>query len=201
MKDTQKFGGAGETLEVIFGDKLVGLLRRRSEGIQDIEFVYDDAWTADPQAFAVSTRMPLAQRVHEPGVVYRWFLNLLPEGRTLATVGTIPKIPEADVFALLGELGRGSSRRARGVSSRRPAPGADHVISSDGSRVRGAIRRLPEKPLLVGEKGIHMSLAGAQDKLPIVRYPDGGIGLALDGSAYDAHPQADQQVSRQRGRE
>ncbi|MGY3131202.1 HipA-like protein [Bradyrhizobium sp. USDA 4501] len=107
MKDTQKFGGAGETLEVIFGDKLVGLLRRRSEGIQDIEFVYDDAWTADPQAFAVSTRMPLAQRVHEPGVVYRWFLNLLPEGRTLATVGTIPKIPEADVFALLGELGEG----------------------------------------------------------------------------------------------
>jgi serine/threonine-protein kinase HipA len=27
-----------------------------------------------------------------------------------------------------------------------------------------------------------MSLAGAQDKLPVVLYPDGGIGLALDGA-------------------
>lgn len=183
MKNTKKSGAAGETLEVRFGDKLVGLLRRRSEEIQDIEFVYDDAWMADPQAFAVSTRMPLAQQIHEPDVVYRWFLNLLPEGRTLAIVGTILKILEADVFALLEELGE-------------DLPGALEVYRPAGQRperrpryhrlteveLAAAIRRLPEKPLLVGEEGIHMSLAGAQDKLPVVRYPDGGIGLALDGA-------------------
>ena len=105
MTSKPKAGSAGETLEVRYGDKLVGLLRRRSDEIQDIEFVYDEAWVKDPRAFAVSTRMPLAQRVHEPDVVYRWFLNLLPEGRTLRTVGTILKIPEANVFALLEELG------------------------------------------------------------------------------------------------
>ncbi|MES5485405.1 HipA domain-containing protein [Bradyrhizobium sp. INPA03-11B] len=29
---------------------------------------------------------------------------------------------------------------------------------------------------------LRMSLAGAQDKLPVVQYPDGDIGLALDGA-------------------
>ncbi|MBR0851674.1 type II toxin-antitoxin system HipA family toxin [Bradyrhizobium diazoefficiens] len=183
MTGTPKPGEAGETLEVRYGGLLVGLLRRRSEEIQDIEFAYDEAWTKHPNAFPVSTRMPLAKRVHEPDVVYRWFLNLLPEGRTLKTVGTLLKIPEADVFALLEELGE-------------DLPGALEVYRPAGQRPKrtprykrlseaelaAAIRRLPEKPLLVGEDGIHMSLAGAQDKLPVVRYPDGGIGLALDGA-------------------
>ncbi|KRR23288.1 hypothetical protein CQ14_40565 [Bradyrhizobium lablabi] len=62
MTTKPKAGGAGETLEVRCGDKLVGLLRRRSDQIQDIEFVYDEAWVKDPRAFAVSTRMPLTQR-------------------------------------------------------------------------------------------------------------------------------------------
>ena len=66
MTDTPKPGEADETLEVRYGGLLVGLLRRRSEEIQDIEFAYDQAWTKDPKAFAVSTRMPLTKRVHEP---------------------------------------------------------------------------------------------------------------------------------------
>jgi serine/threonine-protein kinase HipA len=183
MTDKPKAGEAGETLEVRYGGLLVGLLRRRSEEIQDIEFVYDEAWMKDAQAFAVSTRMPLAKRVHEPDVVYRWFLNLLPEGRTLKTVGTILKIPEANVFALLEELGEdlpGALEVYRPADQRpKRTPRYKRLTEAD---LAAAIRRLPEKPLLVGEEGIHMSLAGAQDKLPVVQYPDGGIGLALDGA-------------------
>ncbi len=183
MISKSKLGGAGEILEVRYGHKLVGLLRRRSEEIQDIEFVYDETWTKDPQAFAISTRMPLAQRTHEPDIVYRWFLNLLPEGRTLRTVGTILKIPEADVFALLDELGEdlpGALEVYRPGNQRsKRAPSYKRLTEAE---LAAAIRRLPEKPLLVGEEGIHMSLAGAQDKLPVVQYPNGDIGLALDGA-------------------
>jgi serine/threonine-protein kinase HipA len=183
MTSNPKPGEAGETLEVRYGSLLVGLLRRRSEEIQDIEFVYDEAWTKDPKAFAVSTRMPLAKRVHEPDVVYRWFLNLLPEGRTLKTVGTILKIPEANVFALLEELGEDlpGALEVYRPADQRPKRTPRYKRLSE-AELAAAIRRLPEKPLLVGEEGIHMSLAGAQDKLPVVRYPDGGIGLALDGA-------------------
>lgn len=183
MTNKQPAEGAGDRLEIRCVDTLVGLLRRRSEEIQDIEFVYDEAWMSDPQAFPVSTRMPLAQRVHEPDVVYRWFLNLLPEGRTLKTVGTILNIPEANVFALLEELGEdlpGALEVYRSANERpKRTPRYKRLTEAE---LAAAIRRLPEKPLLVGEEGIHMSLAGAQDKLPVVQYPDGGIGLALDGA-------------------
>lgn len=183
MTGAKEAGAAGEMLEVRYGDKLVGVIRRRSEEIQDIEFEYDEAWTKDPEAFAVSTRMPLASRMHEPGVVYRWFLNILPEGRTLQTVGTILKIPEADVFALLEELGEDLPGALEihppAAQQRKRNPRYKRLSEAELAAV---IRRLPERPFLVGEDGMHMSLAGAQDKLPVVQYPDGAIGLALDGA-------------------
>ncbi|MBB4363063.1 HipA-like protein [Bradyrhizobium sp. CIR18] len=56
---------------------------------------------SDPNGIPVSTRMPLARRLHDPHVVYTWLLNLLPEVRTLQTIGAILRIAETDVFALL----------------------------------------------------------------------------------------------------
>jgi serine/threonine-protein kinase HipA len=98
-------------------------------------------------------------------------------------VGTILKIPEANVFALLEELGEdlpGALEVYRPIDQQpKRTPRYKRLTEAE---LAAAIRRLPEKPLLVGEEGIHMSLAGAQDKLPVVQYPDGGIGLALDGS-------------------
>jgi len=107
----------------------------------------------------------------------------MPEGRTLRTVGTILKIPEANVFALLEELGEDlpGALEVRRSADQRPnrTPRYKRLTEAE---LAASIRRLPERPLLVGEEGIHMSLAGAQDKLPVVLYPDGGIGLALDGA-------------------
>jgi serine/threonine-protein kinase HipA len=182
MSNQRKPAAAGDTLEVRYAGRLVGLLRRRTEAIQDIEFLYDEKWMSDGDAFPVSIRMPLTRRLHEPDVVYRWFLNLLPEGRALKTVGTILKIAEANVFALLAELGEdlpGALEVSRAASERQQRTPRYQRLSE--AELAAIIRRLPEKPLLVGETGIHMSLAGAQDKLPVVKYRDGAIGLALDG--------------------
>jgi serine/threonine-protein kinase HipA len=46
---------------------------------------------------------------------------------------------------------------------------------------RASIDRLPERPLLAGEEGIRLSLAGAQDKLPVLAV-DGRIALPLHGA-------------------
>ena len=173
---------AGDSLDVRYEDRLVGRIRRRTNAVQDIEFVYDDAWMSDPNGFPVSTRMPLARRLHDPDVVYTWFLNLLPEGRTLQTIGTILRIPETDIFALLKEMGEelpGALEISPPADERRKQNPRYRKLTE--AELAETIRKLPEKPLLVGEEGIHMSLAGAQDKLPVVQYPDGAIGLALDG--------------------
>ncbi|MFB9267612.1 type II toxin-antitoxin system HipA family toxin [Bradyrhizobium erythrophlei] len=173
---------AGDSLEVRYEDKLVGRIRRRTEAVHDIEFVYDEAWMSNPNGFPVSTRMPLGRRMHEPDVVYTWFQNLLPEGRTLQTIGAILRIPETDVFALLEEMGEdlpGALAISRPLEERPKRNPRYRKLTE--AELAETIRRLPERPFLVGEEGIHMSLAGAEDKLPVVQYPDGAIGLALDG--------------------
>ncbi|WP_342723583.1 type II toxin-antitoxin system HipA family toxin [Bradyrhizobium sp. B097] len=173
---------AGDSLEVRYEDKLVGRIRRRTEAVQDIEFVYDEVWMSDPVSFPVSTRMPLARHVHDPDVVYTWFLNLLPEGRTLQTIGAILRIAETDVFALLEEMGQdlpGALEISRSADERPQRNPRYRKLTE--AELAETLRRLPERPFLVGDEGIHMSLAGAQDKLPVAQYPDGAIGLALDG--------------------
>jgi serine/threonine-protein kinase HipA len=158
-------------------------VERKSSSVLDIGFTYDDAWMAATDSFAVSVRMPLSRKEHEPAIGYPWFLNLLPEGRTLEMVGAILHVHEADVFAILQEMGGDLAgaleirKDGEAVPVRKP-----RYRRLTDAELADAIKRLPERPLLVGEDGIHMSVAGAQEKLPVVRYDDGSIGLALDGA-------------------
>ena len=183
MRQDTSTPGTGEVLEVWFEDRLVGRIERLSESVVDIGFSYDPAWTEYSDAFPISLLMPLSRLRHEPSVAYPWFLNLLPEGGALQTVGNLLKVNELDVFGMLAEMGRDlpgaldiRPAEPQGVAMRpRYRPLADNELAD-------AIRRLPERPLLVGEDGVHMSVAGAQEKLPVVRYKDGKIGLALDGA-------------------
>jgi serine/threonine-protein kinase HipA len=184
MRIEQKSGAvAGEKLDVWYADRLVGHIERRSASVLDIDFSYDAAWMAAKDAFPVSIRMPLSVQRHQPAIVYPWFLNLLPEGRTLEIVGAILHVHEADVFAILQEMGGDVAGaleiRKHGVPSPEGKP-RNHRLTE--AELADTIKRLPERPLLVGEDGIHMSVAGAQEKLPVVRYADGGIGLALNGA-------------------
>ena len=53
------------------------------------------------------------------------------------------------------------------------------MLSSE--QLAGVLRELPERPLLAGDQGIRLTLAGAQDKVA-VRVDDDGISLPLDGA-------------------
>lgn len=174
---------AGQKLDVWYADRLVGQIERKSASVLDIDFSYDAAWMAAKDAFPVSIRMPLSVQRHEPAIVYPWFLNLLPEGRTLETVGAILHIHEADVFAILQEMGGDVAGALEIRRNGEPPPeGKPRNRRLTEAELAETIKRLPERPLLVGEDGIRMSVAGAQEKLPVVRYADGGIGLALNGA-------------------
>lgn len=175
---------AGETLEVWYESRLVGRIERLSKSVLQIAFSYDPAWAKAKDAFPISTLMPLDQERHDPSITYPWFLNLLPEGGALNAVGNLLGINELDVFGMLAEMGRDLP----GALDIRPSGLTDIDLRPryrplDDAELADAIRRLPERPLLVGEDGVHMSVAGAQDKLPVVRFKDGKLGLALDGAA------------------
>jgi serine/threonine-protein kinase HipA len=183
-KETRKGRRPGEVLDVWFENQLVGHIERRSEAVTDIGFRYTQAWIEARNSFPISISMPLSKAEHGPSIAYPWFLNLLPEGTALAAVGNILKVHEMDVFGMLEEMGRdlpgALDIRRNGLDAGALRPRYRRLTETE---LADAIRRLPERPLLIGEDGVHMSVAGAQEKLPVVRFKDGGIGLALDGAA------------------
>jgi len=142
---------------------------------------YDPAWRARRGAFPVSLSMPLAQSEHGPEHLAPWLMNLLPEGEPLRTMGRLLGVALDDLLALLSATG-GDLAGALSLGTPRPQDARDvHPIPTDGALER-IIEELPARPFLVGEDGVSMSLAGAQDKLPLARI-DGRLAVPVNGAA------------------
>ena len=160
---------------VWFEDVPVATLQE-TDGI--IELVYDPAWRARPAAFPVSLTMPLSRERHPQTAILPWLANLLPE-TNLVAIGQAIGVAPQDVLGLLLAIGRDT---AGALAIGRPRTGADRfrVIERDRDLER-IIDELPKKPFLVGEAGVSMSLAGAQEKLAVA-IVDGRIAVPLDGT-------------------
>ena len=154
---------------------IVGELRERG----GLTLLYDPAWEARGAAFPLSLTMPLHGGPYPAERVLPWLANLLPETH-LQEIGLRLKVSPQDVLGLLAHLGRdtagafsfGAPREAG--NNLRPVP--------DVASLERIIDELPERPFLVGEHGVSMSLAGVQDKLPVFVDDAGGISIPIDGT-------------------
>lgn len=172
-----------DALTLWYGDQAVAEVERIDGGLTGLRLRYREDWSTRPAAFAISVRFPLDRRVHEGQEIYFWLMNLLPEDDALRIVGHVLGVSDIDVLGLVGAMGGDLP----GALVARPAG----EPSTPGRRPRARawteaelardIRRLPERPLLAGDEGVQMSLAGQQAKLPVVRLPDGRLALPLDG--------------------
>lgn len=143
-----------------------------------IELVYEPTWRARPTAFPVSLTMPLSRERHPHAVVLPWLANLLPEAHLIAIGQAIGVAPQ-DILGLLLAMGRDT---AGALAIGRPRTGADRFRVIERERdLERIIDELPQKPFLVGEAGVSMSLAGAQEKLTVA-LADGRIAVPLDGT-------------------
>lgn len=164
-------------LPVYFGDRLVGNLQEERIGIR---FTYAADWLAGANPFAISVTMPLQPEPYGEAVASPWFANLLPEDRQLEQIGRHFGRAPSDVYGLLAEIGRDT---AGALSIGAPEPGdRGKYRELDEAAVAAAIARLPQRPLLAGEDGVTMSLAGLQSKLAVAVF-DGRILLPLHGAA------------------
>jgi serine/threonine-protein kinase HipA len=158
---TEKVNG----LDVYFRDTLAGCLwldeRRR------FVFRYDDGWLKSTSVFPLSLSLPLRGEPYEDDAARPFFANLLPEGEIRALIARQFRLSEQNVFALLEKIGG----ECAGAVSILPG-GAKPVVRSgyrelDEEGLHKVLAELPRRPLLAGEKGIRLSLAGAQNKLPV----------------------------------
>lgn len=168
--------GTLNTIPVYYETACVGTITVDEDGPS---FVYDPGWANVRGAFPVSLRIPLGNDA-PPEILLPWLMNLLPEGAPLLAIGrTLGTSPE-DVVGLVEKLGRDT---AGALSIGRPRRGKapSYRPVADEQALERIIMELPARPFLVGEDGVSMSLAGAQQKLPVA-FAGGQFAIPVDGA-------------------
>lgn len=140
---------------------------------------YDPTWVSRRSAFPISLAIPLQSTPVGAERLLPWLANLLPETH-LAEIGQQLKVSPQDVVGLLEHMGRDTAG-ALSIGAPRKAGINLQPISNDAALER-ILNELPEKPFLIGERGVSMSLAGVQEKLPVFVDKNGDIAIPLDGT-------------------
>lgn len=147
-----------------------------------LRFQYDPAWLAEPQPVALSQSLPLRPEPFEDLQCRAFFAGLLPEGNLRQLIAQQCQVSSQNDFALLNALGGECAGAVtfipKGQSPARPEyPSIEWL---DNAQLISVLDELPRRPMMVGRDGIRLSLAGAQDKLPVV-FDGQRIGLPGGG--------------------
>lgn len=168
-----------DALDVYWGESLIGQLRF-GEG-RGFCFQYDAGWLSLESAIPLSVRLPLREELFSHEVCRVFFSNLLPEGNVRALVARKLGISEANDFKLLEALG-GECAGALSLLPEGEKPVAEGGYESvSGDELDRMIEEMPRVPLLLARDELRLSLAGAQQKLPIF-FGGGKLSLPTGGS-------------------
>jgi serine/threonine-protein kinase HipA len=173
-------------LAVVHARGVVGQLQPTQGGLV---LTYAPEWLAMAGAFPLSPRLPLRQAPWDGDEVVVFFANLLPEGALLDTLLRMRRLPVGNLYRQLEAFGRESAGAfavvpvddATTTTADAPVwiPYPRDVLIEDLARMREQV------PLLARHQALRLSLAGAQNKMP-VRYDDGALWLP-QGSAASTH--------------
>jgi serine/threonine-protein kinase HipA len=91
-------------LLTFLGDNLIGTLRRDANG--RLSFVYDDAWSAMPDAYPLSLSLPIAAREHGHAAIETYLWGLLPDNEVILDRWAKRfQVSARNVFKLLEHVG------------------------------------------------------------------------------------------------
>lgn len=169
-------------LAVVHARGRVGTLRQTGDAL---EFEYAPEWRASADALPLSPRLALQAEPWRGDEVVFFFANLLPEGPVLDTLLQLRRLPRGNVYRLLEAFGR----ECAGAFAIVPEDEAGEAAPTGRYReypreqLIEDLERLRENiPLLGSHADLRLSLAGAQNKIP-VRYADGQLYLPEAGAA------------------
>ena len=159
----------------------VGTLEQDDSGL--MQFSYNQAWLEKPGAMPLSRSLPLQSEVFSGKKARPFFAGILPEEGPRKKVAEILGISDTNDFAMLerigGECAGAVSLLPEGVAPTDPKNARNRELTEP--ELRQLIAELPSRPLMVGRDGLRLSLAGAQDKLPVI-VRNNRLSLPLDGT-------------------
>lgn len=174
-------------LYVFYGEQLVGKLSIKTNHLY--QFSYDQQWLSSNNTFALSCSLPLSDQPLDHDVSYAFFSNLIPEGGLRDKLAMQLGISEKNDFALLEIVGG----EVAGAISLYPDA---HIPETTVKKLKKltetdllfVLEKLKTHPFLANTKdfsqgeALRLSLAGAQNKLPII-YKNKEFGLPLGQTA------------------
>ena len=149
-----------------------------------LNFSYESDWLNTSTSIPLSQSLPLRAEAFDDRATRPFFAGLLPEGDKRKLIAQALHVSRQNDFALLDGIG---GECAGAVTLLEPGQmlqaqdNNDLVRWLDEVELLRLIDEMPKRPMLAGEEGLRLSLAGAQDKLPVVAEGD-RIGLPLFNS-------------------
>lgn len=165
-------------LGAYYGSRLVGEIEQTESG--RMQFRYDPEWLKDSESFALSFSLPKSEKIFQKEADF-FFSNLLPEGPVRQAICERHGISIDNDFALLKQIG-GECAGALVISSSPPKKGESRYEELEFHKLVGLLSSGGVYASLSEKEDMRLSLAGAQDKLPIYLTPEKKILLPLGTS-------------------
>jgi serine/threonine-protein kinase HipA len=169
-----------DRLVVWWAGRVTGYLYLGPDG--DTQFAYDAAWLADATAPALSFSLPKQAEPFNRRACQPFFGGILPEEGQRTAIARALGVSAYNEFRLLehlgGEVAGALTLLPEGEMPALPNAAAPKLLNDDD--LVQLLDYLPMRPMLVGEDGLRLSLAGAQSKLPVLMI-DGQIALPAPG--------------------
>lgn len=172
------------SLNVFLGRNFVGQLIQDDGG--QMLFEYAESWLEDPDAISLSRSLPMRNERFTQKECRGFFGGILPEEDNRKIIARILGISDKNDFAMLEQIGGECAGAITFLPAGTKIPEEDDRYRKLGElELAKILRELPRRPLMAGEDGIRLSLAGAQDKIA-VRLENGRISIPR-GSAPSSH--------------
>jgi serine/threonine-protein kinase HipA len=160
-------------LDVYFHADLAGQLERLPQG--RLRFTYGSTWVGNGGP-PLSLGLPVREESYEDAECGPFFAGLLPEGEFLRAIARAFGVSADNPFSVLSEIGGECAGAVSLVAQGETPPFAAPTAPSwlDEGEMAELLAELPSRPLLIGlddeDEGVRLSLAGAQDKLPVLAH-------------------------------
>lgn len=168
------------TLDVYLHNILIGHLIQDDNGQTVFEYTSD--WLKNPNAIPLSISLPLQEGRFGEKYCKPFFAGVLPETAKRKLIARNLGISANNDFSMLEQIGgecAGAITFLRTGTKLSNNTGNYRSLSS--AELKKILIELPKRPLMAGESGVRLSLAGAQDKIAVYKH-NGQLLLPLDNA-------------------
>lgn len=168
------------TLDVyLLGDR-VGILEQDEHGA--MHFTYAQEWLGKSGVIPLSHSLPLREEGFGRNESRGFFAGILPEQHQREVIAKNLGVSAGNDFALLDRIGGECAGAVTFLpEGQKPLEQKEEYRALSPGELAEILRTLPRRPLMAGDEGVRLSLAGAQEKLAIHRSPQ-GISIPLGGA-------------------